>query len=192
MLAGMIALGGAASATTITVTPSTPSVLEGQQVVVEVVASDLEYGWYPTIDAFHFDLIYDPALMSVSSVSFSDELTAFGFSSLDFVDLETPGIAEVASYSLVPFSYLNLTQSETFSLATFVFDTLDVGIVDLMLTSYAFYDDEWRQMHVEVLNGSVGIEGEVLANPVPGALPLLLTGLAGLHFARRRKQQTAA
>lgn len=60
----------------------------------------------------------------------------------------------------------------------------------------AFSTVTWRSLSNEFWNGfTVGIQGtaeEVFPTPIPGALPLFLSGLIGLGvFARRRKQSAA-
>lgn len=122
-------------------------------------------------DAFTGEIAYDPGELALLGVATVDDVT------LDFGEAElTDEVAEpgLAVFDL-PTGGLGLAMTVNDIAGVFGFaGTLDFE--GLGADSFAFVGDE----------GAV-VRGEFTVTPVPGALPLLATGLAGLAWWRRRR-----
>lgn len=149
----------------------------GQSLEIDLVVS----GLYDTgLAGFDVDVKFDPTLLAFSSYSLGAELTdpAFGQDdwSLGAVDSGVINLSEL-SY-LLDFS----GQPDSFSIATLTFDAVAAGAALFSFDHLDFTDGSGSPLQLDALNGGMRIN----AVPLPGACSLLMAGLAGLYFSRKR------
>jgi hypothetical protein len=190
--AGLLALAAShASAATITITPSTPSVAVGGQVSVDLTVSGLGDGAAPSLGTYDLDLLFDGGLLGVSSVTFGNQLDLFGLGGLQITDNSVLGTLNIFELSLDTVDDLNNLQFPSFRLATITFDTLSAGIAALTLGVNAFGDALGDPL--DVTTGSASFEiTSVSEVPIPGALPLMMSAIGGFFgFTRLRSRRAA-
>lgn len=78
------------------------------------------------------------------------------------------------------------TISGTASNATITWPTVNAALIGGIIYSVA--NNPLDLVPPSVFNGVTSIQARISEVPVPAALPLMLAGLAGLSFARKRKQ----
>jgi hypothetical protein len=153
-----------ALATSITwsIIPSSLTVSGGQMTTADIVIMGKPIGVPPSIGAFDFTIMFDPAIVSPTTVAFgpflgdttSEALIAFSFS---------VGSAEIAEVSLLTPAELNNLQTTTFSLATLSFNALVSGSTSLVFSN-AIVDDAF-------------------GNKIPEPASVFLTGAGLILFA---------
>jgi hypothetical protein len=83
-----------AEAAVLNFSPSSTNINQGDSVAVDVVISDLDNTGFPSISAFQIDIEYDPNILKLLNIGFSDQLNnSNGGSSLqreDFSYLFSP------------------------------------------------------------------------------------------------------
>jgi hypothetical protein len=183
-------------AASITLAPSSQSVDLGSQAVVTLDIAGLGSGAAPSVGAYDINLSFDSSILALSSVVFGDPVLG---DQLDVLGLgsilgATPGAGTVNVFeiSLDFVDDLNQLQADSFTLATFTFDTLAAGSSALGLTLNALGDADGLPLEATLTGGSV----DVTAAPPPVSVPepsawatytLLLAGLAGLAIFQRKK-----
>jgi len=190
LAAAMLVFGAAiiaspARAATLSFSPVSQSVISGGSVDVEVVISGLGDGAAPSLGAYDFDVLFDPGLLSVSSVSFGDPLNG------DQLDLEgngtyTESLNGVGDVNLVQLSFdsvatLNSSQLDTFVVAVITFDAFSVGVSGLSFDNVVLSDAAGAGLSAATLVANI----EVIPLPLP--LLLMLSGLMCLPAFRRRQ-----
>lgn len=149
----------------------------GQSLEIDLIVSGLDA---TGLAGFDIDVKFDPNLLSFSSYRLGAELTdpVFGQDdwSLGAVDSGVVNLSEL-SY-LLDFS----GQPNSFSIATITFDTLAAGAALFNFDHFDFTDGMGSPLQLNALNGGVRINPV----PLPGVWSLLLAGLAGLYFSRKR------
>lgn len=161
--------------------PTTPgiqsalNVLLGNPFMVDVVIEGIEASL--RLNAFQFDLLFDPAVLSAT------DIVSGGF-------LPTIDVFEVIGLSVVSYAEASLGGSAIGSgvLASVSFDTLAVGTSTLDLTNVilAALVPPGAAIEAAVNDGSVTVTSEQ-SIPEPGTLFLLCMGIAGLVAASRRR-----
>jgi hypothetical protein len=165
----------------ISVVPDTQLVTVSGSASVDLVISGLSLNVPPTLGGFFFDLTYDPAVLSASSVVFGDKLNSVAGSPQQFADITTPGqihLDEVSFESI-------LNQPDTFSLATLVFSGLAPGVSSLSFAYADLSDGDGNSIpDFQTVNGSFTVS----SSSVPEAAttwPLLLFAVAPLALLRK-------
>ena len=185
-------------AASITLTPSSQSVDLGSQAVVTLDISGLGSGAAPSVGAYDIDLSFDSSILALSSVVFGDPVLG---DQLDVLGLgsilgATPGAGTVNVFeiSLDFVDDLNQLQADSFTLATFTFDTLAAGSSALGLTLNALGDADGLSLDATLTGGSVDVVGSE-PPPVTVSEPsawatyvLLMAGLAGLGIFQGKKR----
>jgi hypothetical protein len=182
--AGMAATFNPAIAATLTIVPSSDTYVVGDSVQVDLVVSDLTAGGPPSVGEFDIDITFEPELdfLSLEFGTFlgnPDDSTETEASS----DLFGPFLNLFERSGLTP-SALDALQPPTFTLATITFEAVMQGLTNIEGDIYAFWDtfgDDLITAH-----GPVG-GAEIAINPVPvpPALLLLASGIAGLAGLKR-------
>jgi hypothetical protein len=139
------------------------------------------------IGGFSFDVLFDPAVISPTGVTFGLNL---GDPSL-FEALTSSGVvagtASLAEVSLLSVADLQLLQlSDSFVLATLNFDALGVGVSALSFANTDFVDGFANTLTVATQNGSATV------TPEPGTMVLLGSGVAGVALRRWKARRTLA
>lgn len=177
---------GASQAAVISVVPSSPVIGVGGQTTVDIIVSDLGDGAAPSVSVFDINFEFDSTLLGFSGVTFGDQLALTGVGSLQIFDDSVAGVVNLLELSFdFPLDIDDLQLPE-FTLATLTLEGLKTGVSPLTLSVLGFGDSFGDPLQFSVAESSLQVV------PVPGALPLMLTALAGLSFfSRRRKTQSA-
>ena len=178
-----LAMAVSAQAATLSFLPDYDSITVGETISVDVEISGLE-----SVDlaGFDLDVSFDDSVLDFTGYTLYDELGAIPADAWDLSN----GDDGFGTINLAEMSWLwDLSgQSDSFTLATLTFEGLEVGCSDLTFT-YADLSDDWGDV---ITIDSLG-DGSVDVNPVPlpGAVWLLGSGLAGLVGLKRRKTSLA-
>lgn len=174
-------------AATIEFNPIDQKVLVGDSVFVDIIISGLGDGSAPSLGVFDLDIGYDTSLLGFNSAIFGD--TGLG----DQLDFSGYGADyEAATFQgglhLYGLSYdtpdtLDTLQADTFTLARLEFQSLDIGTSDLDLELTVLGDAYGNALAADTQSGTIH------ATPVPSALLLLSTGLAGAWAGISRKKR---
>ena len=143
----------------------------------------------PRIGGYDLFLTYDPTVVSFGSASYGTFLGGPGDSS----QTTTPGAGQV---ELAEISFLNpiVGQPDVFSLATLVFNSVNVGAIATSAlgingASSLVSDPDGNLLGFEVTAGSITVQpGAIGAIPEPATIFLLGGGLAGLALLRSRRR----
>ncbi len=181
--AAMICMSFSAHAVIISVVPNLSSVEQGNLVTVDITVSDLGDGIAPSVSIFDLDFSYDASVLGFSNAAFGNQLDLFGFGSLQLVDSSIAGTINLFELSFDFPSDLDTLQAPSFVLANLTFDALAVGTTNLSVTSNSFGDSLGDELLHNITNSSLEVTSPV---PSPAPIWLVLTGVVGLVFARKK------
>ena len=198
-LAALVGVGafGSAEAATISVSPSSQTVVIGNPVSVDIVAS---LGAGEALGAFDFNLAFSDLILNGTTVvvdpdgKFQEsplgfEVGAFGPAGV------SPLLVNASADPGCDFACLSGLQGAGFTLARVTFGTVGVGLSPLTLLNVALGDADGQPMAgFQIANGSVCVTAAGTAGPCvvpePASLSLLAAGLAAA-FVRRRATRRA-
>ncbi|WP_018414683.1 PEP-CTERM domain protein [Teredinibacter turnerae] len=171
-----------ANAITIDILPTEQTVLLGDQVGVDIWVSDLGDNF--ALGDFDFDLSFDSSIISFDSVSFGSGL---GDSWQDYSS--TDGLLNLNELSWETAGSLLTNQPMNFSLATILFNTEAIGSTQVSFSTVWALGDQWgNPFDFTTSDGTINVIGGVNPVPLPGSLPLMLSGLIAAGFVRYKKQ----
>ena len=113
-----------AGAVTLSISPSTQTVMAGLPVSLDVLVSGLSKG--TALGTYDINVAFDPTALSYSGTTFGNQLNLSGLGDIQSVTPGT-GIVEVFELSLDSAATLNAGQASSFRLATLTFNTLAVS-----------------------------------------------------------------
>ncbi len=164
------------------VIPSQPSLNVGEMLTADVVISDLGLFSPPSLSVFDIDLNFDNSLFAPGAVTFGDQLDLFGFG------INPRGASTVAStvnvfeISLDSPSDLDTLQLDRFLLFSVQFEALSAGVGVFDLAIIELGDSMADPLFASTTSATV--QNVV---PIPAAVWLFGSALAGLGWMRRRK-----
>lgn len=166
--------------------PLTQNVTAGSAANVALLITGLGEGQEPSLGAFDLAVHFDHTIIAFSSLSFGDpalgdQLDLGGVGSVSGFDAGTPGIVNLFEVSLDSPADLDSLQAGSFILATLAFNGLAPGASSLNISINALGDALGDSLSAEIASGSINV-----AVPLPGAVWLLATALAGLAGLRKR------
>ncbi|MEW6217905.1 MAG: cohesin domain-containing protein [Thermodesulfobacteriota bacterium] len=175
---------GAAGASTLSLDPVLSETVVGGPVDFSVHIAGLGTGLPPSLGAFSFRLVYDPALLAFDSVVFGSALGDPGLGeSLQLVDASLPGSVLAESLSLLSPAELDLGQPGAFTLASLRFLGLTPGFGEVHLAGLLL-SDGWGCTLQPTVHGISFVAVDPV--PVPATVWLLGAVLPGLACLRRR------
>jgi len=181
-------------------TPSSQLVGSGSQATVSLSITGLD-GPATALGGVDLDLSFNPAILSLRSVTFGDpslgdqlDLGAAGAlicsPSLDtspFCPPDLPaGMANLLESSVDAPDDLNNSQADSFVLATFLFDTLSPGEAALSVVRLVLADAFGDPLLADIQSGRITVAAANAA-PAPSSLALLAAGMAMLMLCHQRK-----
>ena len=175
----VLVLSGSAHAAVISIDPVAQDVKLHSSVTVDINISGLAAGAAPSLGAFDIDLNFDPTILSFSSATFGAGLDPVGIGTFNGATDFGGGLLNLFEVSLTPTVFLDLFQSDAFTLAQVTFEAIGAGLSDLGLSVLALSDGDGNSIGAETVGATVSV-------PEPSTLALLGLGLAGLGFARRK------
>lgn len=186
-----------AAAATLSLLPASADVQPGEVVSLDLVISGLGFEQAPSLGDFDIDLGFDPAALDFVDYTLGGMLGQPG--TLQAIDVSfglfAPGGVNVAEVSLLPAALLDVTQPDSFVLATLDFLITGLGVgarttvsIDLV---FALGDGLGDPIAVDATNDAM-FTGAVTI-PLPGAFGLFVSALAllaltGLIRPRLRKR----
>ena len=175
----------ASQAVTLSFDPYFQVVSLGNQVDVDVVISGLGDGVAPSLGAFNIDIGYNPTILHFTNYALDTYLgdSSLFWEALDLSGGETIlGLVNIAEYSYLLATELDILQPSSFTLATLTFATQSLDTSSLNISSsYVLGDASGDPLTADLQSGSINVV------PEPATLFLLGTGLAGIGFLRKKR-----
>jgi Cohesin domain len=153
----------------------------GNIVNVGIVVSGLDTGIAPSLSLYDFDINYDVSHLDFIGATFGDKVLG---DQLDLfnsglnqttANLTSPGLLNLAEYSLDLVEDLNNLQADSFTLVTLNFSSLKPDVSFLQMAVNVLGDSDGNP-----LNAQVSASTPVSTVPLPSAFVMLLTGLVSL------------
>ena len=179
---------GQAVAVSLSLNPSSQTVLNGSSAVVTLNISGLTAGGPPSLGAFDVDVSFNTSLLTFQSASFGPFLGNVGMGeAITNVDTSIPGIVDMDEVSLLLTSELDALQPASFPLASLLFSgsVNNTGVSPLGFTQAVLSDADGNVIPVSSISGAT-----VNVVPEPAAFLLLGSGLVGLAAWRWRQSKS--
>jgi hypothetical protein len=163
----------------------------GNTVNVGIFVSGLDAGIAPSLGLYDFDINFDINHLNFSGATFGDEVLG---DELDLfnsglnqttANLLSPGVLNLAEYSLDSVEDLNNLQADGFTLATLSFSSLNLDVSFLQITVNALGDADGNP-----LNAQVSASTPVSTVPLPSAFVMLLSGLVSLIIPATKRNRS--
>jgi hypothetical protein len=188
LMASLLLVAGlvpAANAFTVSLVPQGPLASAGTSFNVDVVAEGLTGGGAPSLGAWDLNVSFDSSVLAVAGVTFGTGLDVLGLGfNIQGFDDSVAGLLNAYEVSFDSTADLNSLQPGAFTLFTVTFNAMSEGASLLGLTANALGNAEGDALSASALNGSsVSVVAPV---PLPAAMWLLISGLAGAGVFRRK------
>lgn len=173
-----------ALAATVSLVPSTSAVEVGATVALELRVSDVGSNGLGTFD---LDVLFDPALVTLSGVTYGSGLDVLGLGSLQFATASADAV-NLFELSLDSAAELLALQLDSFVLATLNFVGVTPGSAVFALSLNALGDAYGDSLSASLVDAAVTIlapSPSTVSEPAPYAL--LSAALAALALSRRRR-----
>ncbi len=185
---GWLALAPARAATLSLVPASTEvNAPAGSAVEVAVVIDGLGFTAPDSLSVYDISLDFDPGILAVDSVVFGDPDPANGMQLAlggagSFTDsISGPGTLNILELSFATPFVLDTQQIASFTLATITFVTTGFGSTSLDFSNVVLGDALGDPLSATLITTNI------TSVPLPGALWLLVSGLAALTAVRRKR-----
>jgi len=161
----------------------------GGSAAVNLVVSGLGNLASPSLGGFFIDFSYNPAVVSLSSLTFGTELDLGVLGSIQGSDTSTPGLVHLDEVSFEAPDGLNGAQPDSFTLATIQFTGAAPGLSPLVFGAVSLSDETGATIAGFTIDtGLITVPGGHI--PDGGASALLLGGaVAGLLSMKKRLAQ---
>ena len=181
---------GEARAISLSFSPSSQTVSEGEQFDVEVKISDLGDGSAPSLGSFELDLDFDPSVLDFESAVFGDPVLGnqlkIGFMEpINSLTEDPEGTVNLVEVSFgFDNTFLDNNQADEFTLATLSFNALAVGSSDLEFSNVSLGDALGGSLTASLENGAVSVAAAPPPTP-PSEVPepSVAFALVGLGIA---------
>lgn len=180
---------GEAEAISLSFSPSSQTVSEGEQVDVEVIISELGDGEAPSLVSFELDVDFDPSVLDIESVIFGDPVLGNQLQGLFLQPINrfrrAPGSVKLYEVSFNSADDLAPLQADSFTLATLTFNAVGAGSSDLEFSNVNLGDGTGA-LTASLLNGEVSVEATSPSTAIPE--PSATFALVGLGIAALGKR----
>lgn len=170
----------------VTLEPTPQTISVGSPVSMDLVISGLGNFSAPSLGGFSFDLNYNPAVLSATSLSFGSQLDLGIFGSLRFSDLSTPGSIHLDEVSFESSGDLAANQPSSFTLATLGFTGIGPGISGIGFSFGSLSDENGQSLQFLTSEGQVTVNGSTGIPDGGSTLVLLAIGMAVIWLPRVR------
>ncbi|MFT5758965.1 MAG: hypothetical protein ACI9LM_003714 [Alteromonadaceae bacterium] len=174
----------AAQATLISVVPQSQNVNQGEEVIIDIIISELTNGSALSISSFDININFDATLLRFSNISFGDQLN-FGFGSWQNSSELSAGIFNFSEFSFDDFATIDALQASKFTLASLTFDTKSFGLSALTAHVNGLGDSIGNGLNSRMENSNFNIT----AVPEPTALLLFIFGILSIVIQRLKFSQ---
>jgi len=175
----MLCAGSRAGALSLSLETTTPDVLPGDPVAVDVVVSGLTSGRAPSLGSFDLDVSFDAAVLGFQGAAFSLLLGDPALGEAIISSGLVAGAVDLFELSLLPVTELDSLQPAAFSLATITFSADAAGVSVLSFAQASLGDAFGQALPIDEI-GSLTIRV-----PEPGSVLLWLLGILGPAAASR-------
>jgi hypothetical protein len=171
-----------ASALSLRLVPTSPTVSSGDPVAVLLNIAGLGDKAIPSLGAFDVSVTFDPTLLAFVNATFgdpvlSDQLDLMGASSLTSASVGPPNTLNLSEISFDSVNDLNTLQAGSFTLVTLGFTAVMQGVSPLGLNVNALGDAIGDPLTATTETGSITVTPATSAVPEPASGWLAVTGL---------------
>jgi len=177
-----------AKAATISVSPASQSIVNGDSVDVSIVISGLGDGAADSLGAFDLNLTFDNSILSYTAAAFGDPVLgdqlSLGGSGTYTAATPGAGLVNLVQLSFDPVALLNSDQAGSFVLAVLSFDAVGLGDSVLDFSGIILSDASGAALSSTASSASISVI------PVPAAMWLFLSALGVLRTLRIGRSDT--
>jgi hypothetical protein len=164
--------------------PVAQTINEGDAFTIDVVVSGLS-SVSEIVAAFDLDVTYNPSILAATGVTFGTLLGDPALFEADNGVVQTSGRIDFWEVSLLSDSDLLLLQPDSFSLATFSFQTLSAGTTELLFDPNMPPGIDVKgllanRLSLDVSAASINVAAQLNSVPEPSTILLCLLGLGFL------------